>query len=310
MPRKWIVLFLLMSLMFGVVSQSVDAQAQYAVPILVVNTSFLNVRSGDGPQYSVVVTVVGGTELSVLGTNGDNSWYLVSTPVGPGWVDVSFTLPRGDFSHVPELTPQAPAQPSLSTPLTIGLPTMYYPPIYTISPESGIPSGARAFLEVISVNLRTQPGDSAPIIGVLYKDPDLAVDYAIVGYAYDEVGVPWVAIIVPTLGTGWIEAPKITVRTDSTSAAAESTSTTAPVPALEVPRVIINTSYQNIRLGPGAGFAVLTTVSGGTTLYVYGVTQDNSWYFVKGDYGQGWVSSQYVIFRGTFSNVPIIHNPY
>ena len=72
MKRKLTVLFLLSSLLMLSVNQFVFASgaeqvAQLAIPLLVVNTSFLNVRSGDGPQYTVVLTVVGGTELPVLG---------------------------------------------------------------------------------------------------------------------------------------------------------------------------------------------------------------------------------------------------
>src|SRR5262245_59503207 len=47
-------------------------QAQFVAPILVANTSFLNVRSGPGVQYTVLVTIVGGTELPVLARGSDN----------------------------------------------------------------------------------------------------------------------------------------------------------------------------------------------------------------------------------------------
>lgn len=79
-------------------------QAQFQSPILVVNTSFLNVRTGPGVEYSVFVTVVGGTELPVLGINPDGVWYQVATDFGPGWVNREFGLPRGDFTNVPRVT--------------------------------------------------------------------------------------------------------------------------------------------------------------------------------------------------------------
>ncbi len=79
----------------------VQQQAQYATPVAVVNTSFLNVRTGPGAQYTILITVVGGTTLQVMGISADGSWLQVSTPAGLGWVNVQFTLPRGNFEFVP-----------------------------------------------------------------------------------------------------------------------------------------------------------------------------------------------------------------
>ncbi len=59
-----------------------------------------------------------------------------------------------------------------------------------------------------------------------------------------------------------------------------------------------------------AGFGVIATVPGGTTFYPVGVTKDASWYLVRGDFGQGWISSEFVLFRGVFSSVPVIHYAY
>ncbi len=221
MKHKLMILFLLVILTLGSVWQFAAAAGtgQLAIPRLVVNTSFLNVRTGDGPQYSVIMVVPGGTELPVLGTNGDNSWYLVTSSAGAGWVDVSFTLPRGDFRNVPELSPTVGVEPMAQTPLSIGL--------YSAQ-----------------------------------------------------------------------------------AAAAASQSVGAPIPALQVPHVIVNTHALNIRTGPNAAFEVLFTVYGGASLDVIGVTSDNAWFEVSGSFGQGWVASDFVIFRGTFSNVPVIENAY
>lgn len=303
MNRKWIVLFVLVSLLLGSFSQSVFAQG--SSPILVVNTSFLNVRTADGPQFGVVATVAGGTELPVLGTNGNNTWYLVSTPLGPGWVDVSFTLPRGDFSNVPVVKPASGTPLSSGGPYTIAL----YPPLPGTSNTS--PTGLRATLNVQSVNLRSVAADNGPIIVTLYKDNN--VDFPINGYTYDSRGVQWVSITVPKVGAGWIEAPKILVQYPSgTSSSTTSSSSASAQPAVPqgAPHVVVNTSYQNIRFGPGAQFVVIAVVPGGTSLEAIGVTEDASWYLVRGSFGQGWISSEFVLFRGTFSSVPVIHGAF
>ncbi|MEP7292658.1 MAG: SH3 domain-containing protein [Chloroflexota bacterium] len=299
MQRKLMLLILLVSLALGLISQ--PAFAQFATPHLVVNTSFLNVRTADGPQYAVVGTVVGGTELPVLGTNSSNSWYLVTTVFGPGWVDVSFTLPRGDFTNVPVINPSESAPLTLPLPVTIGLPGTTSR--FSAAAQNGVPAGTRARVNVISVNLRTQPADNAPVIGIVFKDT--LPDYAVVGYGGDSRGVPWIAIVVPGLGTGWIE----TAKTSAIAPAAGTVTTLAPG-SLEVPHIVVNTGAQNIRRGPGPQYAVITIVAGGTELSVIGRTSDTSWYLVSGAFGQGWISSEFVLFRGTFSNVPILYSPY
>lgn len=105
---KAVVLFLFAALLLALVGPGVTAlaapveqQVQFATPIMVVNASFLNVRTGPGVQYSVLITVVGGTELPVLGRARDNVWFQVSTVVGVGWVNAEFTIPRGEFTNVP-----------------------------------------------------------------------------------------------------------------------------------------------------------------------------------------------------------------
>ena len=73
----------------------------------VVNTDNLSVRSGDGPEYTLVAIVDGGTELVVLGRNrfaGDaETWWYVQVGDVVGWVSGQFLIMRGDLSHVPEV---------------------------------------------------------------------------------------------------------------------------------------------------------------------------------------------------------------
>ncbi len=305
MKRKGLILLVMVLLMAGIVSQTALASSatQFSIPHLVVNTSFLNARTGDGPQYSTITTLVGGTELPVLGANRSFTWYLVTTPVGPGWVDVSFTLPRGDFTNVPVFAPTAASSAvAYSTPLTIGL--IGSTTAFTVAPQAVIPFGSRVEINVISVNLRTQPADNATVITTIFKG--WYPDYALTGTSYDSVGVAWVAIVVPGVGTGWIEAAK----TSAVQGTTTTTNTTAPVPVIGGARVVVNTSYQNVRRGAGPQYDVLAVVPGGTTLSVIGVTSDTTWYKVVGSFGQGWISSEFVLFRGEFSSIPILYSPY
>ncbi len=390
-------------------------QAQFVAPRLVVNSSFLNVRSGPGIQYSVLITVVGGTELPVLAQASDKVWFQVSTVVGVGWVNVQYTVPRGSFENVPVIL-LSDIQSSVSVPTTLGLSGQGGggAPSSSTAPATGgsirvdlgdgitivvVPGERyRAVINVEAVNLRTQPADSATSLGTLYRDDRL--DYPILGNAADNLGVGWIAIESAQLGIGWIEAPKVIFRlsrasgtvmvvtgnavamTDSPGGgggnlpilsqgqeaflvgiggggnfvqvqlgdgttgwvpfSSVQTRTQTPsdlvdfnqlpavsnpgansdlgqggggvpnqVPAafsLDTPHVVINTSFLNIRSGPGAQYTIVTTVSGGTELAVLGVATDHVWFLVQGTFGRGWVNSEFAVFRGSISAVPIIHD--
>jgi N-acetylmuramoyl-L-alanine amidase len=206
--KKRVLLVVVLALLSMFTVQALYAQRALSIPNLVVNTGVLNVRSGPGPQFSIIGKVRGGAELPVLGSNADTSWYYVASPFGAGWVDVSFTLPRGDFRFVPVI----------------------------------------AFEEAI-----------------------------VAGQTPQTIQVP---------GT--------------------STTVTAPVPQLGSAQVIVNTGNLNVRTGPGAQFAIITRVPGGTSLTPVGVTPDNVWYLVEGSFGQGWIAAEFTVFRGVFDSIPVL----
>lgn len=398
-----------------------EQQVQFVAPVMVVNTSFLNIRTGPGVQYSILITVVGGTELPVLGRARDNVWFQVSTVVGVGWVNSEFVIPRGDFSNVPIIDfnfPQVVA--AAPGPAVVELPDGQGggAPVAAVSaPVAPVASGSpfiagttsdgkpivisgpnerfRAVINVEAVNLRTQPSEAAASLTTLFRNDNF--DYPIVGAVRDSKNVDWIAIIVPEFGTGWIEAAKARLRlsgafrtvlvvvadtvgmgdgpgTGSTrlpvltagqegffvsasrdgsfvqielgggeigwvpaNAVQNRTGTPTdglnltpqqvaaqvvpavgagvPVagasparPSLAVPRVIVNTSFLNVRSGPGAQFTPITTLAGGAELAALGRTPDGVWFLVQGPFGQGWVNRDFVIFRGVYDNLAII--PY
>lgn len=271
---------------------------QLASPILVVNTPALNLRSGPGPQYTVVVVLRGGTELPVLGTNGDNSWYLVSSPVGAGWVDIDFVVARGDFRNVPAvIVPDSVTAAPITTafiPAAIASPTMM-----------------SARINVLAVDLRRGPFEASGVIRTLFADDNAS--FAVLGRTFDNRGVEWIALSVPGAGTGWVEYPKVVVSTvapTAVGAALTSTAGIVPVPVFEPARAVVNTAFLNVRNGPGGQYAVVATLSGGTTLPVAGITSDNEWVLVRGDFGQGWLDTEFLLIRGSGSDIPILRNVY
>jgi uncharacterized protein YgiM (DUF1202 family) len=142
---------------------------------------------------------------------------------------------------------------------------------------------------------------------------------AVLGRAKDDV---WL-LVEGTFGLGWLNREFTVFRGNySTVPIVEdigaSVSPSSPLPNQVVPpaasasetvsgnRVIVNTGNLNVRSGPGAAFGSIATVRGGTQLAVRGVTSDGVWYLVEGGFGQGWVNSEFVIFRGNYSIIPVI----
>ena len=96
----------------GITSNSVDINAVPPRPtnddavteklpgFLVVNTDNLSLRSGDGPEYTLVGIVDGGTKLIPLGRNLKFSWWLVQAGDIVGWAKAEFLVARGDLTSV------------------------------------------------------------------------------------------------------------------------------------------------------------------------------------------------------------------
>ncbi|MCA0453025.1 MAG: SH3 domain-containing protein [Chloroflexi bacterium] len=409
-----LVFLLLFAFSLGTAATAVAApsqQAQYALPKLIVNTSFLNVRTGPGVQYTVLLTVVGGTELPVVARANDGVWYQVSTAVGLGWVNIEYTVARGTFTNIPVLSLEDVIIAAAQTPITLGLndagqgggggaptttsttPVVGSPmkftlasgQIVTVSPGERF----RAVINVEAVNARSQPVDGAPAITTLFRNDTF--DYTIVGSTNDKNGVNWVALDVPDVGVGWVEGAKLFIRLSRVSGQVvsiagnaiamrdlpgggsqqlpvlnegregflrdiskdsqfvlielgdgtrgwvpfnatvgrtgtptdeidlsllQSTASDlgqgggggAPVSfGLATPHVVVNTGFLNVRSGPGAQFGIVATFAGGSELPVIGITTDGVWFLVEGTFGQGWLNSEFTVFRGSITSVPIIN---
>ena len=276
-----------------VVSAAPTQQVQFVAPRLVVNSSFLNVRSGPGIQYSALITVVGGTELPVLARASDNVWFQVSTVIGVGWVNVQYTIPRGSFDNVPvvSMAQIASALPYTATTLGLGQGGGLPPPTNISSTMPVTSSGRiridlgngrvttvvpgeryRAVLNVEAVNLRTQPFDGSPTLGTIFRDDTF--DYPILGNAGDKKGVAWIAIEVADLGVGWIEAPKAKIRL---SRAAGSV-------------LVITANATSLTDAPNGSGNNLPVLSQGQEGFLVNISKDSHFVQIElGDGTRGWV---------------------
>lgn len=391
---RLVTLAVLAALLLGTFGGAAFAQrAGFSAPVLVVNTSFLNVRVGPGTQYEVLLTVVGGTTLPVLGVANDGVWYQVSTVVGTGWVNAQLTLPRGNFTNVPLVeAPAAVFNPMLGTGSMGSLPGTGN--AGGTGSTGTVVRGVREWgvSVIIDHPLRTQPSINGA--EVTYLKPEFGIIYSITGTSTNE-GVNWLRVSVPGTPGGWLEETKVrfrpfgcelsvvvltqdvslkqgpdgtggekdqfiaanaeaylldrannlykietingsigwisegtfTVRDRSkvaseyctsggSFAAAPGTGSVGSLPgtgsqgsdivSASVPHVVVNTGNLNIRSGPGAQFTAVATVPGGTKLSVLGLAPDGVWYYVAGTFGQGWLNSEFVLFRGDGRFLPII----
>lgn len=299
-------------------TQAAPDEQTFATPILVVNTSFLNVRTGPSANFSVLTTVVGGTELPVLGTAGDEVWYQVSTAIGVGWVNIEFTIPRGDFTNVPLVT--VTTQPSTQTIIDVPGATQAGS---VPAPNTATATGVSLATPNQPVNAYQFPTLASNVVTTLFG-PDNAQSYPIIGEASDGT-ILFVALDIPGEGVGWVEAFKVDI-TPGTTPAPAAPAAVVPNPVVEqgggpsgevvvAPSAtfstniaVVNTSFLNVRSGPGAQFTRIFTARGGSQYEVAGISSDGVWFLVQGPFGQGWVNNQFVLFRGVIETVPIIRN--
>ena len=295
-----LVILVLIPLSGVAVASNTEQQSQFSTPIMIANTSFLNVRTGPGVRYTVLITVVGGTDLPVLGVANDRVWYQVSTVVGVGWINSEFVVPRGDFANVPVVDTNnlIANSPLAAVGGVVGLPDGQGGggafPTTTITTTGATSIGGttvvgtdangnpiivsgpgerfRAELVVPAVELRTAPGDNQPSLGTLYQDP--IADYPIVGDGRDSTSVPWFSVVTPRYGTGWIDAPKVKLRLSA------------------IAGTVMVVTAESVQLGdaPGSGSTTLPVLTGGTEGWLRNISQDSNFIQIELAGGEmGWL---------------------
>jgi uncharacterized protein YgiM (DUF1202 family) len=377
----------LLALVVGGSASAAPTQQQdprFNTPVVIVNTSFLNVRTGPGVEYTVLITVVGGTTLPVIGIAPDGVWFQVSTQAGVGWMNSQYGLPRGNFQFVPRVQPPVVTAPSVQPPSFTGGAGAAEDNAADVGFSTGRAWGVSV---VVAHDMRSAPGlddgrsiGPAPVNNTVYN----------VANAVTVDGIVWIQINVTGLGLGWVEQSKVLFRpigcgfssvimtqdrdlavgpdgsggngsisagqeaylldetgelfkielinglvgwvdrssvlirdetevvTPSCVSAANigggsSEEGTGSAPGVTVPtlggaHVVVNTGFLNIRSGAGAQFSTVASVPGGTKLPAVGFAPDGVWILVSGSFGRGWVNSDFVLFRGNASSLPVIRD--
>lgn len=274
--RQWIGILLALSLIALVAGQTAMAQTS---PHLIVNTSWLNVRSGPGVAHNIITTVAGGTVLPVKMRAANLTWYEVESPVGPGYVNSNFTIKRGDYSDVP----WAGAPDNLTTGI------------------GAIPAGgARVVVNTAYLNVREGPGVGHPVVAVVTGGTELAVKQISNDGRWYEVET--------AAGSGWLRHSYTVTRGNYDNVPQQGVSphiysVTRSAALGGAAHLVVNTAYLNVRSGPGVGNDILLVLPGGSRLLVTGTAGDGRWYEIQTNDGPGWVNAHYTARRGEFSRV-------
>lgn len=248
-------------------------------PRLVVNTYRLNVRTGPGVGYNSIGTVAGGDELPVVAIDVGGLWYQVNTAIGTGWVNSYYTVTRGSFAGVGRVDVEAKDEPVIA------------------------PGQPHLVVNTAYLNVRSGPGIGHSIITTVRGGTKLPVS------AISSANRLWMQVTT-NAGVGWVNSHYAVRRGSFSGLNPAANPATYEVPGANLsgitPRVVVNTHRLNVRSGPGAANPIITSVPGGTTLAVLGITRNRNWYQVEGSFGQGWLSSGFAVFRGEFSLVPYV----
>ncbi len=251
---------------------------------LIVNTSFLNVRSGPGVGHAVVTVVSGGTTLPVISRAENLTWYEVESPAGNGFVNSSYTVRRGDFSGIP-WTGGASSLPS----------------DLTTAPGDVAPGTAHVVVNTAFLNVREGPGVGYPVVAVVPGGTVLpVVEISSGGHWYKvetAAGAGWLRHIYTVTRGNYDNVPQTGVSLHIYSASDSAILGGAA-------HLVVNTAYLNVRSGPGVGNDIILTVPGGSRLLVTGGAGNGNWYEIQTNDGAGWVNASYTAARGDFSRVP------
>ena len=273
-------LLALLALLSLTLALSVPALAQSASAHLIVNTSFLNVRSGPSVSHDIITTVSGGTVLPIHSRARNLTWYKVQSDAGEGYVNSNYTIKRGDFSDVP----------------WDGAPSNQTTPARAVTP--GEP---HVVVNTTYLNVRTGPGPNYPVLAVVQGGMALPVVQISNGGHWYEVET--------AAGNGWLRHMYTATRGNydnvpQAGVAAHVHSVTGSAIIGGAPHVVVNTAYLNVRSGPGVGSSILYTIPGGSSLLVTGGSGNGNWYEVEGHDGPVWVNTSYTATRGDWSRIP------
>ncbi|MCC6614712.1 MAG: SH3 domain-containing protein [Anaerolineae bacterium] len=260
-PRWLIAVFLVVALMVpSLVASAQTGSGQ------VTGVARLNVRSGPGVGYPVVVVVEAGANVALIGRNGDASWVNIQLAGGvQGWINARYVTANIAISSLP------------------------------VSAQGTAASGR---VNAYYLNVRTGPGAGYGIVGTLGQGDGVSM----VGRNFD---ASWVEIVLPVGTHGWVNAgwliPSIPVInlpiTDG-----QGGGTTNPSGAVGV----VTAFFLNVRTGPNVAYPELARLSQNQVVNLIGRNADASWVQVSlADSRTGWVNVGWLRLNITATDLPV-----
>lgn len=263
-----------------------------ADPWALVTMPRLNVRSGPGVAYSVLLSVPKGRLITLIGRTSNNTYANVVADGVEGWVSTLYIKASAPISRLPVTWVEPTAVPGVISTATPG-PALTATPGATPTAGVGataVPVGPSAVITTGQLNVRPGPGPGYGVVGTVshWETVDL------VGRTGD---LAWVKIEVPgTEITGWISSRYIKANVLISS---------LPVLMQTPPWAVVTTGTLNVRSGPGSEFTVLTTVPQGRMVTLIGRTANNSWVQVVANGVEGWVTTLHIKPSSPVSYLPI-----
>lgn len=247
---------------------SAEAQGRTGI---VVNASILNVRSGPGAGFSVIARLNAGAVVTVLGRNVDASWVQVQLASGQiGWINARYVAVNFDLSILP---------------VTGG--TSLYTAVVT---------GA------FRLNVRSGPGAGFGIVATISRGDTVTLNARTADSS-------WVEVSLANGVRGWINASFLTPSIPfGALPIAGAVIVPTPIPAQIAPTPapitasgIVTAGRLNVRVLPSAVSGIVTTISQGSSVALYGRNAAGNWLLVQVPGGlTGWVNANYI-----FTNYPL-----
>ncbi len=254
---RFLALVLIVLLLFpGLVIAQIKAPDSHAI----VNTSYLNVRSGDGVQFAVLAILSGGTRLEIEGRNQDSTWLLVNDGDVSGWARARYLAIRGNSVQ---------SYPIVNRAL-----------LASLAPNEVV-------VNTSYLNMRAGAGVEYPILAILPGGMKLEL----IGRSSDW---GWVFVEMEDRSRDWLKQSFVLLRGPTINQTIELLDDGR---FLSSPHAVVNTSYLNMRSGDGIEYAILEVLPGGSLLDVLGQNETGSWYMVAHRGRQGWVNARYVLAR-------------
>jgi uncharacterized protein YraI len=262
----------------------------------------LNIRTGPGLNFPVLVTLSPSQNFVLEGRNADTSWLQVRVPDGRiGWVSSAVITTTFNLATLP-VTTDAPAVATM-------------PPAAPVQPGLGV--GGQAVGTVVNannLNVRTGPGLTFGIMATLPFGSSAVLEGR-------NVDGSWLQVRLADGRLGWVSSAFMTA-----NLAIASLPETAPAiapPAVPPPTIAppaapgvgfsaLGASLQSfgnliIRTGPGLQFPVLVSLPLGQNFVLEGRTADGSWLWVRVPDGrQGWVSTGVITTTLDLSTLPVV----